>query len=79
MQLIVNIQLSKNDYEQIENGINGFLVDTVEETAEKIIYLLKNPKLAKEMGRKGHEKVKNEFLLPKHLENYLDLFSVLSK
>lgn len=64
---------------QIENGINGFLVDTVEETAEKIIYLLKNPKIAKEMGRKGHEKVKNEFLLIKHIENYLDLFSVLSK
>ena len=64
---------------QIENGINGFLVDTVEETAEKIKYLLKNPKIAKEMGRRGHEKVKNEFLLIKHIENYLDLFSVLSK
>jgi trehalose synthase len=64
---------------QIENGINGFLVDSIEETAEKILYLLKNPKIAKQMGKKGHEKVKNQFLLTKHVENYLDLFSLLSK
>lgn len=64
---------------QIENGVNGFLVDSIEETAEKTICLLKNQKIAREMGKKGHEKVKNEFLLIKHIENYLDLFSVLSK
>ncbi len=64
---------------QIENGINGFLVNSIEETAEKVIYLLNNPKILKEMGKKGHEKVKREFLLTKHVENYLDLFSVLLK
>lgn len=64
---------------QIEDGINGFLVNTVEETAEKILYLLKNPKISEEMGKKGHEKVKKEFLLIAHLEKYLDLFHSLSK
>ncbi|MFX1411379.1 MAG: glycosyltransferase [Promethearchaeota archaeon] len=64
---------------QIENGINGFLVNSVQETADKIIYILSNPKIAKEMGKKGHEKVKSQFLLTKHLENYLDLFNILSK
>lgn len=64
---------------QIENGINGFLVNSVEETAEKAIYLLKNPDISERMGIRGHEKVKREFLLTKHVENYLDLFSVLSK
>ncbi len=64
---------------QIENGINGFLVNSIEETAERVIYLLNNPKILKEMGKKGHEKVKREFLLTKHVENYLDLFSVLLK
>ncbi len=63
---------------QIENGINGFLVDTIDETAEKVIYLLKNPKIAKKMGEKGREKVKNEFLLITHVEKYLDLFKNLS-
>jgi len=63
---------------QIENGVNGFLVDTVDETVEKAIYLLKNPKISKEMGRNGHEKVKKEFLLLTHVEKYLDLFTQLT-
>lgn len=63
---------------QIQDGVNGYLVNSIEETAEKVLFLLKNPKIAKNMGMKGHEKVKNEFLLTKHVENYLDLFSVLS-
>ncbi|MFW9969398.1 MAG: glycosyltransferase [Candidatus Odinarchaeota archaeon] len=64
---------------QIENGVNGFLVNTIDETVDKILYLLKNPEIAKEMGRKGREKVKNEFLLINHVEKYLDLFKDLSK
>jgi len=64
---------------QIDDGVNGFLVDTIEETAEKIIYILKNPKKAKEIGEAGHNKIKNEFLLIKHVERYLDLFEILSK
>ncbi|TXT60597.1 MAG: Trehalose synthase [Promethearchaeota archaeon] len=63
---------------QIENGINGFLVDTVEEAAEKAIQVLKDPEMAKEMGKKGREKVKNEFLLLRQVEKYLDLFKEIS-
>jgi len=64
---------------QIDDGINGFLVDTIQETAEKIIYILKNPKIAKEIGEAGYIKIKNEFLLIKHVERYLDLFEILLK
>jgi trehalose synthase len=64
---------------QIEDGVNGFLVNTIDETAEKILYLLKNPEISREMGRRGHEKVKKEFLLLNHLEKYLDLFIDISK
>jgi len=64
---------------QIDDGINGFLVDSVEETAEKIIYILKNPKIARELGEAGRAKIKEEFLLIKHVEHYLDLFEMLSK
>ncbi len=63
---------------QIENGVNGFLVNSVEETAEKMLYLLKNPKISEKMGENGREKVKENFLLIRHLEKYLDLFSLLS-
>jgi trehalose synthase len=62
---------------QIENGVNGYLVNNVKEAAEKTINLLKNPSLCNQMGKKGREKVKNEFLLTKHIENYLDLFLTL--
>jgi trehalose synthase len=64
---------------QIDDGVNGFLIDTNEEAAEKIIYILKNPKKARELGEAGHNKIKNEFLLIKHVERYLDLFDTLSK
>lgn len=63
---------------QIKNGVNGFLVNSIDETADKILYLLNNPKEAKEMGIKGKELVKNNFLITKHLENYLKLFQMLS-
>jgi len=64
---------------QIEDGVNGFLVKSIEQTAEKILYLLNNPKIAKKMGNQGREKVKSEFLLVQHLEKYLDLFKSISK
>jgi trehalose synthase len=64
---------------QIDDGVNGYLVDSVEETAEKILYLLNNPKKANEMGKEAKEKVKNNFLLLTHIEKYLDLFIDLSK
>jgi trehalose synthase len=64
---------------QIDDGVNGYLVDSVEETAEKILYLLNNPKKANEMGKEAKEKVKNNFLLLNHIEKYLDLFIDLSK
>lgn len=62
---------------QIEDGKNGFLVNSVEECANKVLYLLKNPKKAKKMGKNGKKKVQNKFLLINHVENYIDLFNKL--
>ena len=64
---------------QIDDGINGFLVNSTNEAIEKVLFLLKNPKISKEMGKRGREKVKNNFLLINHLEKYLDLFMDLSQ
>jgi glycosyltransferase involved in cell wall biosynthesis len=43
----------------IKDGYNGFLVEpkNPEQLAEKIIYVLKNPAIAKEMGRNGKETI----------------------
>ncbi len=48
---------------QIDNGKNGFLVSSVDEAAQRIAYLLENPKKAFEMGANGREKVRQNFLI----------------
>lgn len=60
---------------QIINGETGFLIGSVEEAAEKTLYLLEHLHEAKEMGRKGREHVLKNFLITKHLKDYLRLFS----
>jgi trehalose synthase len=64
---------------QIIDGETGFLVNTIEDAAEKTLYLLKHPQEAKKMGKKGREQVKENFLVTKHLKKYLDLFLSLTK
>jgi len=64
---------------QVIPNETGFLVNNVEETAEKTIYLLKHPETAKKMGEKGREHVRKNFLITRHLEDYLKLFIHLSQ
>lgn len=60
---------------QIEDGVNGFLVSSVEETAQRIVTLVKDEKLRRCMGAKARESVRSRFLLTRLLEQYLDLFA----
>lgn len=62
---------------QITNGENGFLLESDDKDgfADKIVELLKNPRLAKEMGRKGKETVRGKFLVTRILLDYLDLLN----
>jgi trehalose synthase len=62
---------------QIEDGVNGFLVSSIEETAERIVQLVKDRELRNEMGRKARETVRKNFLLTRYLEQHLDLFGEL--
>src|SRR5213082_1414489 len=64
---------------QIESGVNGFLVSSVEEAADRIVRLLKNKKLRDEFGKKGRETIREKFLLTRYVEQYLDLFSEFDK
>lgn len=63
---------------QVIDGETGFLVNSVEEAAEKTLYLLKHPEEATKMGERGKEHVKENFLVTKHLKNYLKLFLSLT-
>src|SRR5204862_5642661 len=58
---------------QIEDGVNGFLVSSIDETAERMVEVINNEELRDEMGRKAQETVRKNFLLTRYLEQYLDL------
>ncbi len=59
---------------QIVDGETGFLVDSVEECAEKTLVLLENPERAEGMGKAAREHVCRNFLTTRHLTDYLELF-----
>jgi trehalose synthase len=62
---------------QIINGENGFLVDPydIKDCANKVITLLQNPDVAKDMGKKGKEMVRKNFLITRLVQDYLDMLS----
>lgn len=62
---------------QIKDGQNGFLVSSPQETASKIVKLVENPGLGKKMGQKAKETIKEKFLMPRLLLDYLRLFEKL--
>ena len=64
---------------QIEDGVNGFLVSSVEQAAARIVQLLKDKKLRDEMGERARETVREKFLLPRYVDQYLDLFAEFRK
>ncbi|MDD5747783.1 MAG: glycosyltransferase [Actinomycetota bacterium] len=63
---------------QIEDGVSGFLVNSIEECAEKVLFFLNNPEARESMGRAGRERVRERFLTPRNLENYLEMFKRMS-
>lgn len=63
--------------EQIVDGETGFLVTTVAETAEKVVYFLENPEKVKQMGLKGKERVRHKYLITRLLLDHLKLYEEL--
>lgn len=60
---------------QIRDGWNGFLVDTPDRAADKIVQLVKDPGLRKQVGVRARESVRKNFLMSRLLEDWLDLLS----
>ena len=59
---------------QIDDGVNGFLVSSVEQAAARITELLRNPDFGRQMGERARESVRQHYLMPRLMEQYLDLF-----
>jgi trehalose synthase len=60
---------------QIRDGENGFLVDGVDKTAERIVQLLQDPDLRQRLGARARETVRENFLMSRLLEDWLDLLT----
>jgi trehalose synthase len=63
---------------QIEDGVSGFLVESVEECARRIVELAGDPDRRASMGRTGRERVRERFLTTRQLEDELRLLGSLS-
>ena len=62
---------------QIEDGVSGFLVDSPQECARRCLEILADPALGKFLGKAGKEHARREFLSPRLLRDWLELFTAL--
>lgn len=58
---------------QIEDGANGFLVESVEQAAERLVALLTDEALRRRLGEAARESVRARFLMSRLMEDWLDL------
>jgi trehalose synthase len=59
---------------QIKHKYSGLLCHSVEGAAFALKQLLNNPKYGKKLGENGREHIKNNFLITRHLRDYMLLF-----
>jgi trehalose synthase len=62
---------------QMPGGTGGFLVGSVEECAEKVLYLLHNPEEGAELALSGKDIVRERFLLTRLIAGELELYASL--
>jgi trehalose synthase len=60
---------------QIEDGVNGLLVSSVEQAADAIVKLLKDRALREKLGKAARQSVQKRFLMSRELEQQVDLAS----
>ena len=62
---------------QIKDKKNGFLVNTSQQAAQRIVQLIENPDLAKKLGQAAKKTVREKFLMPRLLKDHLNLYKKL--
>ncbi|TSC96052.1 MAG: group 1 glycosyl transferase [Parcubacteria group bacterium Athens1014_10] len=65
--------------EVVLDGITGYVINpyNTDDFSEKILKILKDEKLAKEMGQKGYQRVKEKFTIEQSASKYLENFKIL--
>jgi trehalose synthase len=64
---------------QVIFGVTGYTVETVEGAAFRIRHLLGNPELIGRMGAAAREHIRRNFLITRHIGDYLALLALLTK
>jgi trehalose synthase len=59
---------------QVQDGVTGFLVSSPEDCADRSLRILSEPDLGKRLGRTGKEHVREHFLTPRLLRDWLRIF-----
>jgi trehalose synthase len=62
---------------QVDDGVSGFLVDSVELCAQRTLEILGDPDLGRRLGKAGKADVRKHFLTPRYLRDYLRIFTEL--
>lgn len=62
---------------QMTGELSDYLVNSIEECAEKIIYLLERPELRNHLGKVGQQVVTDNFLMPRLVRDELKLIKSL--
>ncbi len=62
---------------QMTGELSNYMVNSPEESAEKIVHCLENPALSKRLGRQGKEIITQNFLMPRLIRDELTLIKKL--
>jgi trehalose synthase len=62
---------------QLQDGVGGYLVDSTEECAKRVLELLEDAERRRVLGESGRAHVRERFLLPRLIADELRLYSAL--
>lgn len=62
---------------QLRDEVDGYLVESIEECAARIVSLVEDPERARRLGAAGRRHVRDRYLLPRLIGDELDLYATL--
>jgi glycosyltransferase involved in cell wall biosynthesis len=65
--------------EIVNNGVNGYLVDSLEDWESRLIELYDNPEQLESFGKNGRKKIKSEYSLQKYAQRYVDIINSIKR
>lgn len=63
--------------ELIDNGENGFLINSTEEAVDRILFVSQNNSLLQEMGKSSYKKFVNNYTVEKMYKSYMEIYNKL--